>query len=186
LEETLQLVWGGEEDQALHQTRAGLAVGNLELLAVGLLPDAGEEHGTLVGVGKLVQLEHFVCALEVLLLVLIEHAVEGHGAGAGDAIDCLVLVGVLFVVVLVVVVLVRMVGVGVVVLLQHLVDLVLSLVALGVGIVVLLLTLALLLLATAALSVLGGHGAVSQGSAVVRAQRTWDNFRAGTDNRDQI
>lgn len=92
LEQILELVRGGEKDQALHETRAGLAVRELELLAVGLLVDALDEQTALVGPVELVELEHFVCALEVLLLVLVEHAVEGHGLGAGKALDELFIV----------------------------------------------------------------------------------------------
>lgn len=86
LEQILQLGGRGEQDQPLEQARAGLAVGDLEFLAVGFLVDALEKKRALAGRLKLVQLEHLVGALEVLLLVVVEHAVELHLAGAGDLI----------------------------------------------------------------------------------------------------
>lgn len=82
LEQILQLGGRGEQDQPLEQARAGLAVGDLEFLAVGFLVDALEKKRALAGRLKLVQLEHLVGALEVLLLVVVEHAVELHLAGA--------------------------------------------------------------------------------------------------------
>ena len=98
------------------------------------------------GSAELVQLEHLVGALEVLLLVLVEHAVEGHGARAGDAIDGLVLEGALLLGVLL----------AVVVLLQDGLSNVVRPLSLSVLVGVVLLALALLLLAAAALPVLGG------------------------------
>jgi hypothetical protein len=83
LEQVLQLVGRGQQDQTLQQARARLAVGNLQLLAVGLFVDAVEEELARVLVLELVQLQHLVGTLEVLLLVVVEHAIVGDGAGAG-------------------------------------------------------------------------------------------------------
>jgi hypothetical protein len=83
LEQALELVWRGKKDQAFEQAR-GLAVGDFEFLAVGLLPDAGEKEVAVFGALELVQLEHLVGVFEVLLLLLVEHAVEGRRIRAGD------------------------------------------------------------------------------------------------------
>jgi hypothetical protein len=141
LEQVLQLVGRGEQDQALEQTRARLAVGNLQLLAVGLFVDAVEKKLAGVMVVKLVQLEQLVGALEVLLLVVVEHAIVGDGAGAGDvavfAVEALALLN-------------RLEGIDSLFLVLFL--------ALGGSIVVVAVAFALLLLvAAAALPVLLGH-----------------------------
>jgi hypothetical protein len=83
LEQVFQLVGRGQQNQTLQQARARLAVGDLQLLAVGLLVDAVEEELACVLVLELVQLEHLVRTLEVLLLVVIEHAIVGDGTRAG-------------------------------------------------------------------------------------------------------
>jgi hypothetical protein len=85
LEQVFQLVGRGQQNQTLQQARARLAVGDLQLLAVGLLVDAVEEELACVLVLELVQLEHLVRTLEVLLLVVIEHAIVGDGTRAGCA-----------------------------------------------------------------------------------------------------
>jgi len=84
LEQVLQLRGRGEQNQALQQSRARLAVCNFEFFPVGFLVDAFEKQFSRVRVLELVQLEHLVCPLEVLLLLLVEHAVKSHLLRAGD------------------------------------------------------------------------------------------------------
>ena len=76
LEQWLELSRCRQLNQSLHQSRARLAVGDLEFLAIGLAIDVGQEKTSLLGVGKVVHLEHFVGALEVFLLVLVQHTEE--------------------------------------------------------------------------------------------------------------
>ena len=76
LEQCLELSRCRQLNQSLHQSRARLAVGDLEFLAIGLAIDVGQEKTSLLGVGKVVHLEHFVGALEVFLLVLVQHTEE--------------------------------------------------------------------------------------------------------------
>lgn len=83
LEQALELVGRGKKDQAFEQARR-LAVGDFQFLPVGLLPDAGEEDVAVLGALELVQLEHLVGLFEVLLLLLVEHSVEGRRIRAGD------------------------------------------------------------------------------------------------------
>lgn len=77
-EQAPDLMHVGQGDELLHEPRARLAAGDLELLAVRLGVDALEEEPPLLGVAELVQLEHLVGAREVLLLLGVEEAVEGH------------------------------------------------------------------------------------------------------------
>jgi len=76
LEQCLELSRCRQLDQSLHQSRARLAVGDLEFLAIGLAVDVGQEKASLLGIGKVVHLEHLVGALEVFLLVLVQHTEE--------------------------------------------------------------------------------------------------------------
>jgi hypothetical protein len=85
LEQCLELVWGRKQDQAFEQARR-LAVCHLQFLAVGLAPDAGEENVAVFRALELVQLEHLVGLFEVLLLLLVEHSVEGRRIRAGNVV----------------------------------------------------------------------------------------------------
>lgn len=76
LEQCLELRRCRQLDQSLHQSRARLAVGDLEFLAIGLAVDVGQEKASLLGIGEVVHLEHLVGALEVFLLVLVQHTEE--------------------------------------------------------------------------------------------------------------
>ena len=136
LEQALELFWRGEENQALEQA-GGLAVCNLQFLAVGLFPHAGQEDVAVVGALELVELEHFVCLAEVLELLLVEHSIEGcviraAGLAVGKLLDSVVGSGE---------------RAGVVVLM-----------ALGTGVVVEVPLALLVLVAAAALLVFLGHG----------------------------
>jgi len=50
-----------------------------------------KEHGAILGRVELVEVEHLVGLFEVLLLVVVEHAVELHFARAGERIGAMLL-----------------------------------------------------------------------------------------------
>ncbi|CRK29106.1 hypothetical protein BN1708_015460 [Verticillium longisporum] len=65
-----------QQDEPLHEPRQRLRARELELLADGLAVHALQEHVALLVGRELVELEHLVGALEVLLLLVVEHAEE--------------------------------------------------------------------------------------------------------------
>lgn len=65
-----------QQHQLFEQPRAPLAARNLELLAVGLAVDVGDEEAALGGVGEAVALEEVVGAAEVFGFFVGEEAVE--------------------------------------------------------------------------------------------------------------